>query len=53
MDFHWHFIEISTGFPMDFHWYLNWYFIEIATGLRIDFHWSYIEMSIELNWIFY
>ena len=26
MDLHWKYIEVSTGFPKDSHWYLNFKF---------------------------
>ena len=42
----WYFIEISTGFPMDLHWYLN------QISMEIDFHLYFIEFQLDFYWYF-
>ena len=47
MEFHWYFIQILFGFPIDLHLY----FIQISTGYQIDFHWYLNWYIIEIsNW---
>ena len=62
MDFHLYlkfqfiFIEILTGFQMDFHWCIfeiYWYSIEIAIEFQLDLQWISILVSIEFQLDFY